>query len=346
LGYAQSLLKPVRQSQLFDAVIDALQLPGQKTAPAAKTTEVSLNYCGKRILVVEDNKVNQKVILSQLAKFQLKPHLANNGQAALELLERQTYDLVLMDCQMPIMDGYEATRTLREREITAGGNSPTPIAALTAHASAEEREKCLSAGMDDYLSKPVSRAALAAVLERWLGMPCAAPILDDNATESEIPLSPCLTQEETEGGLTLTACWDESSALKRLDGDSDLLVEMIDLFLEEAPVQLAELDAALSSFDRPALADAAHAMKGMAGHFCAEKVISFAVNLERAAHEASAPRQLLLHGSTSCVHGSRAHAPRLRPVGDTAEVDLQLMTRDLTQATVELVKNLQVRKEH
>ncbi|WP_340122326.1 response regulator [Methylobacter svalbardensis] len=345
LGYAQSLLKPVRQSQLFDAVIDALQLPGQKTAPAAKVTEVLLNYRGKRILVVEDNKVNQKVILSQLAKFQLKPDLADNGQAALELLGRQTYDLVLMDCQMPIMDGYEATRTLREREITVGGNSPTPIAALTAHALAEEREKCLSAGMDDYLSKPVSRTELAAVLERWLGMPCAAPILD-NTIESEIPLSPCLTKEETEGGVTLAACWDESSALKRLDGDNDLLVEMIDLFLEEAPVQLADLDAALSSFDLLALADAAHAMKGMAGHFCAEKVINFAVNLERAAHKASAPRQLLLHGSTSCVHGSRAHAPRLRPVGDTVDADLQLMTRDLTQATVELVKNLQVRKEH
>ena len=123
-GFTQSLLKPVRQSQLFDAVIDALQLPGQKTAPVSQVKEVLLDYSGKRVLVVEDNKVNQKVILSQLAKFQLKPDLADNGQVALDQLERQAYDLVFMDCQMPVMDGYEATRILREREIAAdGGNT-------------------------------------------------------------------------------------------------------------------------------------------------------------------------------------------------------------------------------
>ena len=179
LGYAQSLLKPVRQSQLFDAIIDALQLPDQKTAPVAKIKEVLPDYSGKRVLVVEDNKVNQKVILSLLAKFQLKPDLADNGQVALDQLERQAYDLVLMDCQMPVMDGYEATRTLREREVGTGlvptlhGKSRTPITALTAHASVEEREKCLSAGMDDYLGKPVIRTELAVVLARWLGEPSA-----------------------------------------------------------------------------------------------------------------------------------------------------------------------------
>ncbi len=160
----------MRQSQLFDAVIDALELPSQKTAPVVKVKESLLDYGNKRVLVVEDNKVNQKVILAQLAKFQLKPDLANNGQVALDQLERQAYDLVFMDCQMPVMDGYEATRTLREREM-ADDKSHTPITALTAHASAGEREKCLSSGMDDYLSKPVSRADLAVVLERWLGAP-------------------------------------------------------------------------------------------------------------------------------------------------------------------------------
>ncbi len=346
-GFAQSLLKPVRQSQLFDAIIAALRFPDQKVAPAAVTKEAALNYSGKQVLVVEDNKVNQKVILSQLAKFQLKPDLANNGQVALDMLEQQAYDLVFMDCQMPVMDGYEATRALREREIVTGSQSRTPVTALTAHASAGEREKCLSAGMDDYLSKPASRADLAVILRRWLGEPSTAPMLEDNVLESEIPLgplasSPPLTKGEAEGG---GACWDESAALKRLDDDQDLLAEMIDLFLEEAPLSVVELAAALSRSDLLALADAAHAIKGMAGHFCAEQVIGLAVNLEHAARKASAPAhapRLRPVGEASAP----AHAPYLHPVDNGAEADFQLMTDDLSQATTDLVEKLLLRKEH
>ncbi len=338
LGYTQSLLKPVRQSQLFDAVIEALHLPDQKTAHVAKVKEVLPDYSGKRVLVVEDNKVNQKVILSQLAKFQLKPDLANNGQVALDQLERQAYDLVLMDCQMPVMDGYEATRTLREREIAVDGKLRTPIIALTAHASVGEREKCLSAGMDDYLSKPVTRTELAVVLARWLGMPSAPEITPYRSVGATLVahgrMNSPLQSEQPRGRGALhapieqsTACWDESSALKRLYDDHDLLTEMIDLFLEGAPLSVAELGAALSRADFLALADAAHAIKGMAGHFCAEKVISLAANLEHVARKASAP------------------APYLHPAGNVVDADFQLMTHDLTQATVDLVDNLRVRKE-
>ncbi|PPK71484.1 PAS domain S-box-containing protein [Methylobacter tundripaludum] len=319
-GFAQSLLKPVRQTQLFDAIIDALQLPGRKTAGVAKAAEVLPDYSGNRVLVVEDNKVNQKVILSQLAKFQIRPDLANNGQAALERLERQTYDLVLMDCQMPVMDGYEATRTLREREITGacpersrgGGKPHTPIAALTAHASTGEREKCLTAGMDDYLSKPVSRADLAIVLARWLVTPShltSASTPEDNGAEQGLPLA----KEQAENSGISAACWNETSALERLDGDIDLLIEMIDLFLEEAPVSVAELSTALDKADLPALADAAHAIKGMAGHFCADQTISLAANLEHAARSG-------------------------------ADTDFQAMIDDLTLATVRLIESLLQRK--
>ncbi|WP_333873417.1 response regulator [Methylobacter sp.] len=298
-GFTQSLLKPVRQSQLFDAIIDALQLSSQKTAQVDRVKEVLLDYSNKRVLVVEDNKVNQKVIMSQLAKFQLKPDLANNGQEALDRLERQSYDLVFMDCQMPVMDGYEATRILRERE---DGKSHTPITALTAHASAGEREKCLSAGMDDYLSKPASRADLAVVLACWLDM-------SFDSAHSEFADSAQVFPFQAESG-----SWDESAALKRLDGDNDLLIEMIDLFLEEAPVSVAELETALSRSDLLALADAAHAIKGMAGHFCAEQIIGLAVNLEHAARKAT-------------------------------DADFQLMTHSLIQATRDLVENLLKRKE-
>lgn len=305
-GFTQSLLKPVRQSQLYEAIIDALQLPDRKTAPVTKVKELLPDYSSKQVLVVEDNKVNQKVILSQLAKFRLKPDLANNGQEALDRLECQTYDLVFMDCQMPVMDGYETTRSLREREIAVDCNLHTPITALTAHASAGEREKCLTVGMDDYLSKPVNRTELATVLARWLGV-ASTP---ENAVEMEVPLNSSLVTREAEDRGISTACWDESAALKRLDDDNELLTEMIDLFLEEAPVQLANLAAARSRSELLALADAAHAIKGMAGHFCANRTIDLAVNLEHAARS-------------------------------SADVDFQLMTNDLTQATMDLAESLQ-----
>jgi PAS domain S-box-containing protein len=324
-GFKQSLLKPVRQSQLFDAVVDALQLAGRNFAPADPLKEVSLEYSDKRVLVVEDNKINQKVILSQLAKFQLKPDLADNGQEALDQLERQAYDLVFMDCQMPVMDGYEATRLLREREMASGSGAHTPVTALTAHASIGERDKCLSAGMDDYLSKPASRADLAAVLARWLGepfIPEAARIVLDHTVERE-GFSPA------EQGAEGSACWDEALALKRLDDDHDLLAEMIDLFLEETPKQLAELEAALSRSDLVALADAAHTIKGMAGHFCAENIISLAVRLERSARTASAA----------------VHEPCPDSTDEAPDADLQLMANDLTRAMTNLADNLLRRKE-
>ena len=120
---------------------------------------------GMRLLAVEDNPINQQVLLAQLAALGLTADLAADGQAALDALERQTYDLVLMDCQLPGLDGYETTRRWRQRE--AGGRS-TPIIAVTAHAMRGEREKCLAAGMDDHIAKPFRLEELAAVVERWL----------------------------------------------------------------------------------------------------------------------------------------------------------------------------------
>ena len=119
-----------------------------------------------RILLVEDNPVNQLVVSQQLRALGLEVSSATNGREALEILEREAFDLVLMDCQMPELDGYEATRRIRQREI---GGEHLPVVALTAHAMAGDREKCLAAGMDDYLSKPFSVEDFGAVLERWLG---------------------------------------------------------------------------------------------------------------------------------------------------------------------------------
>ncbi|MDD2934642.1 MAG: response regulator [Methylotenera sp.] len=268
LGFAQSLLKPVRQTQLFEAITSALQVAGETPKDSPKISVVLSDYSHKRILVAEDNKVNQKVILAMLAKFKCTPTLAVNGKEALDLLAQERYDLILMDCQMPVMDGYEAVRMLRGQELTHNATR-IPVVALTAHAAAEERDKCLSAGMDDFLTKPVLRSELAKVLANWLGDASTGSIITNEI--SDITAHP------------ISKCWDEVTALKNLDNDQELLADMIDLFLTETPARILDLEDALMRNDLAALADAAHAIKGMAGHFCADQLKTSAATLEDSA---------------------------------------------------------------
>ncbi len=177
------LTKPVKQSQLRDAMVAALkpEPAGEEDAAEAGAgpeahPETDAPASPVRILVVEDNPVNQRVALRQLAKLG-HPHTdaVANGMEALEALRRRHYDLVLMDCQMPEMDGYEATRHIRETEarhlLTRGASAPIPVIAMTAHALQGDREKCLAAGMDDYIAKPIRLDDLKRALQRWSAFP-------------------------------------------------------------------------------------------------------------------------------------------------------------------------------
>lgn len=273
LGFAQILLKPVRQMQLFDAIISALQSSEIKTyRPEITPDQQALpDYSSQRLLVVEDNTINQKVIMAMLGKFNCSADLAENGQQALDKLAQQAYDLVLMDCQMPIMDGYSAVRILRGQELT-NNSLRTPVVALTAHVSQEEREKCLSAGMDDFLSKPIARSELAKMLAHWLG----------DATHCKMTAK---QTKDTHNDHNPHSIWNEAAALKYLDDDYELLRDMTDLFLQEIPARLQVLQEALINHDLTALADVAHAIKGMAGHFCAEQLVHSATLLEHQARQ-------------------------------------------------------------
>jgi CheY-like chemotaxis protein/HPt (histidine-containing phosphotransfer) domain-containing protein len=177
VGIDECLFKPVKQSRLFEN-LNAILSDGTPNAfpdhfgdsipsDSLNATQIS----PVRILLAEDNSVNQKVAIGQLHKFGYTVDVAGNGLEVLEILERIPYDIVLMDCQMPEMDGYETTRQIRERERERADRgkkaSPIHIIALTAHAMKGDRHECLQAGMNDYLSKPVSESEMRAALQRW-----------------------------------------------------------------------------------------------------------------------------------------------------------------------------------
>jgi CheY-like chemotaxis protein len=170
-GFAACLAKPIKQSQLFDCIA-ILMGTGQPQAVLADTgmlTREKLEQMAERekvrVLVAEDNVVNQKVAVRLLKKLGYRCEVASNGKEVLEALERTAFHLVLMDCQMPEVDGFEATRRIRALESHRGGR--LPVIAMTANAMQGDREACLAAGMDDYVSKPVNPEALAQALEKW-----------------------------------------------------------------------------------------------------------------------------------------------------------------------------------
>jgi signal transduction histidine kinase/CheY-like chemotaxis protein/HPt (histidine-containing phosphotransfer) domain-containing protein len=222
---------------------------------------------GARILLVEDNPVNRRVVIEMLARAGFRADTAENGEEALRALASARYDLVLMDIQMPLMDGFEATRRIREREA-ASGEPRTPVIAMTAHALAGYREKCLSAGMDDYITKPVSRNELEAVLRR---------MLNGNGTPEvpggETPGSPT-ERPSSDGGAALgngsrtddPPLFDEADGLMRAGGDRAFLAELLTLFADSHEPCAARLRELAATGDRAGGIDIAHSLKGVSGN--------------------------------------------------------------------------------
>ncbi|MBK8911027.1 MAG: PAS domain S-box protein [Chlorobi bacterium] len=201
---------------------------------------------GVRVLVAEDNPINQRVTLGQLAKLGIRADLANNGVEALDALARTPYDLVFMDCQMPEMDGYQAAREIRLRE----GSRHAIIIALTADAMSSARQECLDAGMDDYIAKPIQMDKLRIILDRWIGQApvSMAPNAADNSNGDLQPLDK-----------------DVIESLRALGGEDNkgILGELIDLFRADIPIALAELRDALQNHDTLVAAGRiSHRMKG------------------------------------------------------------------------------------
>ncbi len=257
-GAAGYVTKPIRRSDLFDAVVEAL-------APSAigrrgQSTKVTVPHWPEddgtplRVLLAEDNPVNRKVTVHMLGKSGHSVDVVTTGTEAIEALEARPYDLVLMDVQMPKMDGLEATRRIRANPRFAD----IPIIALTAHAMAGDRDQCLAAGMDDYVSKPFDQSQLLAKLNQWRRSPAHEP-----GSKTPHPVT---------APARPTGILDMSALVEAVDGDVEFAESLIVDFLAYAEEQLEEMDAAAASGDADEAANLAHGIEGAAANLTAESV--------------------------------------------------------------------------
>ncbi len=264
LAVVSYLIKPAGPLELQSALTDAIapETPSEH-APAQPPDR---EHRPLQILIAEDQPVNQKLVSRLLEKRGHHVIVANNGLEALDLWRRQHFDLILMDVQMPEMDGLEATQKIREVENVQGGR--IPIIALTAHALKGDEERCLSAGCDGYLSKPLDAAALFVLIGEL------APVSDHRPTASEIASSQ-------------SSALDPQSALARVQGDWDLLRELGQLFLDAVPTLENDLEEAVAARDPAGLYRKAHALKGSIGNFGPSTAFQLAFALEKSGKTAS-----------------------------------------------------------
>ncbi|MFH1033480.1 MAG: PAS domain S-box protein [Pseudomonadota bacterium] len=256
LGVKAWLAKPVMRPELLRALRVALDLEDGAARARRTVPEQRAGLpAGLKVLLAEDNPVNQHLAMRLLKKWGMDVELAGNGAEALNILERKSFDLVLMDVQMPGMDGLSATKAIREREQGTAGR--LPIIALTAHAMASDRQRCLEAGMDGYVAKPIDPQALLGAIR---ALHLAGPA--DQADQA----SPAV---------------DRQGLVRRFDGDRELIRQLVRIFVEECPKILEQAQRALQAGDAQELAMAAHTLKGSVGYFEAPEAVEAALLLEQ-----------------------------------------------------------------
>lgn len=291
MGY---LPKPVRHDELRDCLRTVLGLPESQEPQTTQTLSVvpqlvtrhmvAENVQHRRILIVEDNIVNQKLAVRMMEKLGYQPDVVENGQEALTALAKADYAAILMDCQMPIMDGFETTRCIRKGEAAvASHDSPSgspnrsdtspqstphiPIIAVTANAMQGDRERCLATGMDDYLAKPIKLDELRNALARWISTPPDAVVTGKHKL---IPTTADLTR----------GIFDPAKMYQNIGGDSQLFAQLVCLFLDRYQTMLADIRTALADADSVTVERMAHTFKGTAGNLCASEVSLTAGRLE------------------------------------------------------------------
>ncbi len=292
--------KPVRQLELQKCLLRVLSRAGRVQAPVAPPAIAGTARFNAHVLVAEDNPVNQELIVAMLESFGCRVRVVGSGREAAEAitcspldLGRDPYDLVFMDCQMPEMDGYAATAEIRKWEWSDGRSRQLPVIALTANAMEGDRERCLAAGMNDYLAKPLNQAQLAEALRRWL--PLQAVMKPSVATDADanIVLASNPKQAMYRNALNM-------SVLRRIrslqrPGGPDLLARVVNLYLDKSPQLLAAIRHAVHHGDADKLCQSAHSLKSASANLGANRVAAACKVLEqmgRAAERAAAEATL------------------------------------------------------
>jgi signal transduction histidine kinase/DNA-binding response OmpR family regulator/HPt (histidine-containing phosphotransfer) domain-containing protein len=257
VGISAYLTKPVKQADLLNQICRVLERNARSPAAAEPDVRVVAQPVrAARILFAEDNLVNQRVALGILTRRGHQVTVANNGLEAVDAAQRERFDLILMDVQMPEMSGFEATAIMREREAASGEH--IRIVAMTAHAMTGDRERCMAAGMDGYLSKPINQRLLFEVVEQGSAGAVAKGVPDAQP-----------------------ALFNRGELMNRLGGDADLLADVIQIFLDDCPKRLAAIKNAVDLRDAELIRTTAHALKGAAGTLSATAVFDAAQALER-----------------------------------------------------------------
>jgi two-component system sensor histidine kinase/response regulator len=273
LFIAAHVTKPIKKSDLFDAVLQALRPGDVHPALLDEGTRTPPPLQPLRLLLAEDNVINQKLMRRLLEKAGHEITMVRNGREALDALDASPFDMVLMDVQMPEMDGFEATAAIRERESETGGH--IPLVAITAHAMRGDRERCLQAGFDGYVSKPVQFKELFDTIDQL------APA-QDGTVKRRTPIPGGTANDPVgEAGAGSDTQFDERSALQRTGGDRELLKELIAVFLTEIPGWLQSLRNAVDKRDAKELHRVAHAIKGAVDSCGASGAFDAAMMLER-----------------------------------------------------------------
>lgn len=273
LGFAAYLLKPVSQRDLRECLARVMAVDGaqwqQRIQPIVVAERIWDAFNERRILLAEDNLVNQKVARGTLERMGYEVDIVSNGADAIAAWETGRYQLILMDCQMPVMGGYQAAREIRLRER---GAKRVPIIALTADAMKGTEQQCRDAGMDDYLTKPVDRARLRETLDRHLAPPGPGPKLVEGIHRS--PEEPVDSDAPVD--------WEQF--MTTMDGDREFAQELVRVFIDSGDAALRDISAALRRGDLAAVGSAAHSFKGSSANIRAQSVSAAAAQLEEAAH--------------------------------------------------------------
>ncbi len=280
LGCAGYLLKPIKREQLFEAMVAVMgrkdyQVKDSAAKIVTRHTLSEQKRAATCILLAEDNPINQKLAVIILQRAGYAVDVVDNGRLALEALLNKPYTLILMEVQMPEMDGFEATRKIRQDEVRqAAGSRHIPIIAMTAHAMKGDRERCLDAGMDDYLTKPLEPQALVETLANWLS---------DARQAALAPTKPSLSLSAVTG-----AGIDLNSLLPRFGNDRQFLLEMLGEFVEQARQRVGEMRQAAQDKNAAELLRLAHSLKGAAANFNAQALTNLAAEMEQAMRQGGA----------------------------------------------------------